>query len=414
MARPCLMLVLAMALLPMNSAANTDQRIKVAINVALSGPFANIGELYVKSSQFAIDAINARGGVLGGRKLELVPFDNKNSPQEALLALNQIIERSIPFVVQGGGSHIAVPLSVAIERNNVRQPHNRLLFLNDPGDVELAHEKCSYWTFQFTPNAEAKMQALTSHLAAQLPLRRVYLINQDYVFGHQVRQFAREMLKRKRPDIEIVGDDLVPMGKVKDFAPYVAKIKASRADVVITGNWGNDVTLLVKAAAGLGLTAQFYTYYGFGPGAPTAMGAAAAERVKAIWRWHPNLPIAAERVAADRYKRRFGFEYYAMPLNNIFEMLAVAIEQAGTTEAAAVARKLEGMRFEGNMGEVWMRPDDHQLFEPLYLFTLSKLDGKTVRYDLEGSGLGTRTDMRLEVEQLLIPTRCTMKRPPGA
>ena len=76
---------------------------------------------------------------------------------------------------------------------------------------------------------------------------------------------AKEYLKRKRPDIEIVGDDLHPIAQVKDFSPYVAKIKASGADTVITGNWGSDLSLLIKAAKDAGLTANFYTYYAATP-----------------------------------------------------------------------------------------------------------------------------------------------------
>ena len=57
------------------------------------------------------------------------------------------------------------------------------------------------------------------------------------------------MLAAKRPDIEIVGDELHPLFKVSDFSPYIAKIKASGADTVITGNWGPDFALLLKAAA---------------------------------------------------------------------------------------------------------------------------------------------------------------------
>jgi branched-chain amino acid transport system substrate-binding protein len=67
----------------------------------------------------------------------------------------------------------------------------------------------------------------------------VYLINQDYSFGQSVRAQARAMMKEKRPDIEIVGDELHPLLKITDFAPYVAKIKASGADTVVTGNWGS-------------------------------------------------------------------------------------------------------------------------------------------------------------------------------
>lgn len=385
--------------------------VSVALNVPMSGPFAAIGELYAKNSQFIVDGINARGGVLGGRPLRLVVLDNRNSPQEALLALRRATDDGVPFLIQSGGSHIAVPLAEAIEKHNEREPGKRMLFLNEPGDQELTQEKCSFWTFTFHPNAESKMMGLTDYLAVRKEVKRVYLINQDYVFGQQMRAFAREMLSRKRPDIEIVGDELHPLGKVKDFNPYVAKIRASGADAVVTGNWGPDITLLVRAAAEAGLPAAFYTYYGMGPGAPTAMGPAAADKVKVLWRWHPNLAFADEKAAAEAYKRRFGLEYYSMPLNNLFAMLVAAIGKAGTTEAVQVGRALEGMRIRNSMGEAWMRPADHQLFEPLYVVGITRVDGGEVRHPLEGTTLGTRTESMIEAGAMVLPTRCKMKRP---
>lgn len=388
-----------------------QETIQIALNIPMSGAFANIGDLYVKNSLFAIDAINARGGVMG-RRLEIVSFDNKNNAQEALLALRLITDRRIPFMIQAGGSHIAVALAEATARHNERNPDNRLLFFVEPGDQDLSNEKCNFWTFTFMANQEVKMEALTNLLATTKDISRVYLINQDFLFGQMVQRQAREMLARKRPDIEIVGDDLHPLGRVKDFTPYVAKIKASRADAVITGNWGADMALLVKAAKESGLDAVFYTYYGIGPGAPTAMGSAAIDKIRMIWRWHPNLPFTRERQAADDFKRRFGLEYYSIPVYNIFGMLKTAIEHRQSTNAVQVAYALEGMRFETSMGEAWMRPDDHQLFEPLYILTVVKADGKTIKYDMENTGLGTRTDARIEVKDQLLPTRCTMQRPP--
>jgi branched-chain amino acid transport system substrate-binding protein len=226
----------------------------------------------VKHSQFAIDAINARGGVLGGRKIELVALDNKNSPQEALLVMQQIVDRGISFMIQSGGSHIAVPLAEAVDKHNSRNPQQRLVLFDEPGNYDLSQDKCNFWTFMFMVNApEIKMEAIAADIARHPAIKRVYLINPDDTFGHLVKRFAREILARKRPDIEIVGDDLLPLGKVKDFSPYVAKINSAKADTVITANWGNDMALLVRAATDSGLKASFYTYYGFGPGAPTAL-----------------------------------------------------------------------------------------------------------------------------------------------
>ncbi len=400
------------SLLPAASVC-AQETVKVALNIPMSGPFANIGDLLVKHSQFAIDAINARGGVLGGRKFELVALDNKNSPQEALLVMHQIVDRGITFMVQSGGSHVAVPLSEAVAKHNSRNPEQRLLFFDEPGDYDLSGEKCNFWTFTFMVNApEIKMEAMASDIARHPAIKRVYLINEDATFGHLVKRFAREIIARKRPDIEIVGDDLQPLGKVKDFYPYVAKMKAAKADTVITDLWGSDMARLIRAAAESGLNASFYTYYGFGPGAPTAMGHAAIDTVKVIWRWHPNLPNEKEHALAEEYKRRYGLEYYALPFTNMFEMLASAVDRVGSTDALRVAYALEGMRFQGSLGEVWMRPDDHQLFEPLYLFTFTRLNGRDVKYDMEGTGLGTRTDARFEIADLILPTRCHMQRPP--
>jgi branched-chain amino acid transport system substrate-binding protein len=391
---------------------SAEETVKVALIVPMSGPFANIGDLYVKHSQSAIDATNARGGVLGGRKLELVPMDNKNDPQATLLVLQQIVDRGIAFMIQSGGSHVAIPLADAVEKHNTRYPEARVLFFDEPGDYHLSTDKCSFWTFTFMVNSEIKMDALTRHLSQQPRIKRVYLINQDYEFGHEVQQFARTMLAQKRPDIEIVGDDLHALGKVKDFAPYVSKIKAAKADAVITGNWGTDMSLLVRAAREYGLDAKFYTYYGIGPGAPTAMGEAAIDRVIGVWRWHANLPNEKERALAHAYKRRYSLEYYAMPVMTLFDLLAMAIDRAGSTEALRVAYALEGLRLQGSLGEVWMRAEDHQLFEPLYILGMARINGRDIKYDLEDTGIGPRTEARFEAADLALPAQCSMQRPP--
>src|SRR5882672_12349495 len=83
------------------SGAFAADTIKVAFLGSLSGPFALQGEETLKNIQAAADFVNARGGVLDGRKLEIVPFDNKGNPQESLIVLKQAIDRDIRFVVAG-------------------------------------------------------------------------------------------------------------------------------------------------------------------------------------------------------------------------------------------------------------------------------------------------------------------------
>jgi branched-chain amino acid transport system substrate-binding protein len=406
----------AAALLSLGAQA---QNIRVAYIDPLSGPFAQTGEQGLAEFRFAVDQINRRGGVLGGQKLEVVPFDNKVSPQESLNQLKRVIDQGIRFITQGNSSAVAGALIEAVNRHNERNPGKEILYLNYAAvDPAYTNEKCSFWHFRFDAHSDMKMESLTTYMAGQKNIKKVYLINQDYSFGHAVRKAAREMLARKRPDIQIVGDDLHPLGKVTDFAPYVAKMKAAGTDSVITGNWGQDMSLLIKAGRDAGLNVDWYTYYAGGLGTPSAMGEAAAGKVKIIAEYHSNVANnkAAKWDAEYRKQAPKGNpDFYFLRGKIMWEMFARAINQAKSADPKAVALALEGMRHEGDLGEVEMRKSDHQLIQPLYVFTLQKSAArggpKEARLDMEGSGLAPLTDARLEAYTSAQPTSCQMKRP---
>jgi len=200
------------------------ETIKFALIEPLSGPFANIGNNGMRSFIAEFDRINARGGVLG-RSFELVPFDNKSNPQESALQVQAAINRDIRFILQAAGSNNGHAVSEAVAKYNARNPDRPVLYLNFGAlDPALTVEKCHFWHFRFVPHGHMIMAALTDAVARDPAIKRVYLIDQDYVWGRSVAADAREMITAKRPDIQIVGDDLHPIGKVKDFAPYVLMI----------------------------------------------------------------------------------------------------------------------------------------------------------------------------------------------
>lgn len=406
-----------MALMAWAGYASAQEPIRLGMIEGLSGPFANAGEAVARNLRIAIDRVNAAGGVRtasGQRMLELVTFDSKGNVDESLIQFRSLVDKRIPFVLQGNSSAVAGALVSAINRHNARQPEARTLFLNYSAvDPALTNENCSFWHFRFDATADMRMQALTEAIRADTGVRRVYLIAQDYSFGHQVAKSAREMLAMKRPDIQIVGDEFHPIGKVKDFAPYIAKIKASAADAVITGNWGNDLTLLVKAAREGGLSARFYTFYGNGLGAPAAMGDAGVGRVLAVAEWHPNVGGAASDAFYQAFRQRYPEprdDYVHLRMQMMIEMLARAIEKAGGTDAVEVARALENMRYVNAFHDATMRADDHQLLQPLYVSMMEKQGGE-VRFDNEGSGYGFRTVRKLKAAQTTLATTCRMSRP---
>ncbi len=409
--------------------AQGAEPIRLGVIEGLTGAFANAGESVLRNLQFAVERVNARGGVRlpeGNRNLALVRFDSKGQTEEALVMLRAATDRRVPFVLQGNSSAVAAALSDAVSRHNEREPGNRVLFLNYSAvDPVLTNERCSFWHFRFDANAEMRMSALGDALAANRSVRRVYLLNQDYSFGREVARLARLAIAAKRPDVEIVGDELHPLGRIKDFLPYAAKIAQSGADTVVTGNWGNDLTQLVRAIRELGVAANFYTFYGNSLGAPSAIGEAGVERVRAVSEWHPNAGGAGAEQIYGEFRATLKDardDYFNLRNVVMIEMLVAAVEAAGSTEAIAVARALEGRTHRGAPYEATMRRDDHQLLTPLYVSVMTRATnapggarapgaGVPVRHDVEGSGFGFRTERSVTAGANAQAHRCTMVRP---
>ncbi|HJV84869.1 MAG TPA: branched-chain amino acid ABC transporter substrate-binding protein [Noviherbaspirillum sp.] len=385
--------------------------VKMAFIDPLSGPFAPVGQNILKSWQFIAEKANAEHWA-GNNTFEIVGFDNKASPQESLSQLKAAIDQGYRYVIQGNGSGVALALVDAINKHNERNPGKEILYINYAAvDPDLTNSKCSFWHFRIDANSDMKMEAMTSYMAKDPNIKKVYIIGQNYAFGHQVSRAAKEYLKRKRPDIEIVGDDLHPIGQVKDFSPYVAKIKASGADTVITGNWGADLALLIKAAKDADLKTNFYTYYASTTGVPTAMGAAGAERVKYTGYWNANNQGFVGKDIVEGFKKKYNDDYYTMATYTGLLMMGKAIKEAKTTDPVKVAFAMEGMKVQSLNGEVEMRKTDHQLQQPLYIATWTKVNGKDVKFDQENTGYGWKTDVKLDSYVATQPTSCQMKRP---
>ena len=383
--------------------------VKIALIDPLSGGAATTGILAQKTHQFYIDAINAAGG-LNGEKIELLSFDNKVNAQESLIQLKKALDEGARYVVQGNGSAVALAITDAVQKHNERNPGKEVVYLNYAAvDPALTNDKCSFWHFRFDADADMKMAAMTDVIARDPKVKKVYLINQDYSFGKAVAVAANGMLSEKRPDIKIVGDELHPLQKVQDFSPYVAKIKASGADTVITGNWSNDMVLLIKAGKDAGLKVGWQTYYGGSPGTVTAIGEAGVGTLKQVTEWHKNATPELDATVAAFAKKYPGkeneFSYYRA--KTMWEMFAAAAKKAGSNDPVKVAKALEGMKMQTPLGEVEMRSDNHQVLQPLYVSTLSK----GTKYDVEDSGLGWKTDATVEGKSTRLPTTCKMERP---
>lgn len=395
--------------------AQAQETYKIAFIDPLSGPFGVVGELMLRHTQYAVDDINAQGGLPGGLQLQLLPFDNKLSPQDSQSALQSAIDQGAKAIVTGGsGSSVVGALVQSVARWNERNPGKELLVLNHSSiDPELTGKRCSFWHFQTEANTAMKMKATANFIQKAPDVKKIYLLNQDYAHGHQWASYGRQIVGAARPDIEFVGEAFHQTGKIKDFSPYVVKIRQSGADSVITGNWGPDLTLLLKAAADAGYDLHYFNHSAGGtPGTVTAVSQVKLGQLTWVAEWHPGQENSAKVDAvAKAYKAKTGQEFAAPRIDLTPRMLAAAIVKAGSTDTIQVARALEGLDYDSIIGPVHMRAEDHQLLLPQVVNTIAPVDGKTVKVGWEGTDYGFRTDGIYTGKELAQPTECRMKRP---
>jgi len=387
--------------------------VKIAFIDPLSGPFAATGTSGLAEFKYAADQfVNSQGGVLGDN-IEIVPFDNKISAKESLIQLQIAIDQGIRFIAQGNSSGVANAITDAVKKHNKRNPGDLVLFLNYSAvDPALTNDKCNFWHFRFDANADIKMDALTDVIKENHNLKKTYLIGQDYSFGKAVAAAAVRDIGAKIPDMTIVGNELHPIAKVKDFTPYARKIMASGADDIITGNWGSDMVGLGKAVIDAGFTGPIYTYYAAATGITKTFGAAGKNHIRLVSEGALN-PAASPAVDTyvDGFKAINPNKDITQPrIANVIRMLSAAMKKAGSTsDVVAIAKAMEGMQMDNFYGgKLLMRAADHQMIQDVYIMVHTD---ENIRHNLDNSPYGLLTESVIHMAGLDSPTTCKMTRP---
>ena len=405
------LLLILIASFGINSSA--QEPVRIAFMDPLSGAFAAIGTSGLKQLQFAADYFyNSKGGILDGRMIEIVPLDNKQSPTETQIQFRRAVSEELRIIFQGNSSAVANTLNQTINRYNRRNPGQEVLQINYSAvDPILTEENCSFWHFRFDAHAAMKLNVLTDYIAKQESIKSMYIIGQDYSFGQAVSDISISLLAEKRPDIEIVGNEFHPIGQVKDFTPYVTKIVSSGADAVITGNFGADMVSLAKSIIDSGLDIPIYTFYAAYDGITATLGADGKNKIHLIHNEISN-PIPTERRKdyIRAYKAANPNKDVTQPrIVNALQMIVQAMEQTQSTDPYDIALALEDMRFITlSDEEIWMRGDDHQIFQSLHL---SVQTDEEIEFDADNSGFGLFSFFHVPAEETIVETSCQMRRP---
>jgi len=393
--------------------AQEQEPVRIAFIDPLSGTFASIGTSGLTQLQFAADYFfNSKGGILGGRMIEIVPFDNKQSPTETQIQFRRAISEEIRIIFQGNSSAVANTLNDAVSRHNRRNPGAEILHMNYSAvDPILTNEECSFWHFRFDSHAIMKLDVLTDFIADQEGIDNLYIIGQDYSFGHVVSETTEEMLAEKKPGLNIVGNEFHPIGQVKDFTPYVTKIGSSGADAVLTGNFGADMVSLARSIIDSGLDIPIYTFYAAFDGITATLGEDGKDLIHLVHNEHANPYDSQERIAFNRaFKAAHPDRDVTQPrIINGLHMLVEAMEETQSTDPYDLALALEDMRYTTLTNDpAWMRPDDHQLIQSLHISVHTDED---IMFDADNSGFGLRTIHTVAPDDTIMEHSCRMRRP---
>ncbi len=386
--------------------------IKIAFIDPLSGPFATTGTIGLAEWKFAVEKlVNEKGGVLGGKKMEVVALDNKMDGKESLVQVQVAIDQGIRFIAQGNSSGIANAITDMVKKHNKRNPDKQVIFLNYSAvDPALTNDKCQFWHFRFDANADIKMDVITDVIAGEKDIKKMYLIGQDYSFGKAVAAAAEKYLAQKT-SIEIVGNELHPIGRVKDFTPYARKILASGADAIITGNWGADMVNLGRSLKESGFDGPVYCYYCATAGITRTFGETGKGMLNIVMEGKLNPMNPALEAYNKALKAKYPEADMSQPrITNAVQMVAKAINEAGSaTDMKAIAYALEGMEFESELlqTKVVMRAKDHQAIQNVHVGEHTD----DVDIDFDNSGYGIKMYKTVEMASMDSPTTCKMKRP---
>jgi len=354
----------ALALSGLATPAVAQKAIRIGYPVILSGPGALIGEPSLKGAQMYVEEVNAKGGVLG-RKLELVVRDTKGNADEAVrIARDLILRENVDFLV-GTLTSAEGPAVSPVAKEN------KTVFVVPvvKTDQLLAPANLHPYVFRTATNTTIEGRTAAELMAKWTNVKKVATMSPDYAFGQDLTRAFVTHLKKLRSDIEIVDQQWPKLGEA-DYTPFINAQMAKKADAVFTSLWGGHFVTFVKQARPL----KYFEAVNFQVMAAGEAGA--IETTKAMgddypygitanaydaFNWEAGPP--AHKAYIGRLKTYLKEEHpSSWPITGYIgmQMLAAAIEKAGSTDSDKVAKAMLEVAVDTPIGKQNFRAKDHQ------------------------------------------------------
>ena len=355
---------------PNNPVVPTGDTIKIGLIEAFSGPGAIAGVCYNLVSAWVVHDINKRGGIVvdGKRKkIQIIKADDQFKPAVTKKVAEKLcLEDKVDILAGVVGTHHTLIVQ------NVAKKY-KTIFMSYAGYSDELMNGANFNRYTFRVRQNTTMLGALGYFYSKRPEKKFYFLCQDYAFGHAWADAVKNSLKKYKPDAEIVGEEYHPLF-LKDFAPYLTKIQGSGAEVLISSNWGADITNLMKQARELGITQPIAGYETDNPpiqghlkGEAGAGTVVCSDHCLAIDT--PEMKALA-KAWADQWPKWGGdytnvlWKYPQGPpgaTTAMYYWLMDVIERSGSLDAEKIIAIWEDDEYKAINGVVKMRACDHQV-----------------------------------------------------
>lgn len=326
---------------------------------------------YRQGWQLALDEINAKGGVLG-RKLEIIARDDAGKPATAITVANELVNGENVDLLTG-----TILSNVGLAVADFANQHKIFFLATQPLTDALIWEKGNRYTFRLRPSTYTQAAILAKE-AAQFPAKRWATIAPDYEFGQSAVADFKAELKQLRPDVEFVGAQWPPLGKL-DSGAVVEATLAARPQAIFNATFGSDLAKLAREVAtrkafdGMSVVSIL-------TGEPEYL-APLKEDAPSGWlvTGYPwaSINTPEHKAFVDAYMARYKEPPNIGALMGYINtlVLAKALTEAGGPQTDALIKAMEHLSLNTPVGKIAFRALDHQSTLGVYIGRLALKDG---------------------------------------
>ena len=334
-------------------------------------------EPYKKGMEMAVDEINAAGGV-NGQKIELISRDDNGNPGDAVRVAEELVSREKVDVLAGTFlSHIGLALTDFARQKKV------FFLASEPLTDKIVWQNGNRYTFRLRSSTYMQTAMLVPE-AAKAKKKRWALVYPNYEYGQSAAATFKEQLKKLQPDVEFVGEQAPPLGKV-DAGAVVQALADLKPDGIFNVLFGADLAKFVREGNTRGLF-KGKTVLGLLTGEPEYLDPLKDEApegwIVTGYPWY-GIDTPDHKAFLDAYRKKYN-DYPRLGSVVGYSMitsLAAGLKKAGSTDPEKLIAAFEGLEFPSPFGKASFRAIDHQSTMGVFVGKTAVKDGKGLMVD---------------------------------